>query len=256
MVSTSPTQRRWSPASCTAASRQSRLARASASNGAPVFSTKVSTPSKRLNSSFFEANLFERADCSRRRMFTPKQPPRSISPVVTEVFAAQTRTSGGSSETPLKSDTVIPWISSPDRAVMIVTPLGQDPITRRNSSALIAMLLPRVSVSDRPDRPRPCRLGGESDRPPAPLHPIRARVRLTRLSRRCARSLLRGVFLRRALPRLRHRLRLALQEAQHVGPHDVERTHARRQLDRQPVEEREGPRPAHQPVRQAKAAHA
>ena len=70
---------------------------------------------------------------------TPKQRPCSIIAVVFEVFEAHTSASGGASEAPLKSETVMPWIRSPAREVMIVTPLAQEPSAALNSSAVIAI---------------------------------------------------------------------------------------------------------------------
>jgi hypothetical protein len=57
-------------------------------------------------------------------MFTAKQPPSAMTRWVFVVLSRQTSTSGGSSETSVNAETVIPWMRSPARAVTIATPVA------------------------------------------------------------------------------------------------------------------------------------
>ena len=56
-----------------------------------------------------------------------------------EVLSAQTRTSGGSSETLEKAETVMPWMRSPAAEVTIATPLAQRARAARKSSPVTGM---------------------------------------------------------------------------------------------------------------------
>jgi hypothetical protein len=59
----------------------------------------------------------------------------SITAQVSESLSAHTNTSGGSSDTLEKADTVMPCTRTPEREVTIVTPLAQRPSASRNSRA-------------------------------------------------------------------------------------------------------------------------
>src|SRR5271157_1185647 len=114
--------------------------------GAPVTPSYHSTPSKRRSSSFLDAKRLDRASCPAARMFAAKTPPSAIKGCVLDVLSAHTRTRGGVRETLVKAETVMPWIRPPERAVTIVTPLGQWRRPSRNSSSVTGNLVPLLRV--------------------------------------------------------------------------------------------------------------
>src|SRR5215469_15125314 len=69
-------------------------------------------------------------------MFAAKTPPSAIRGCVLEALSAQTRTKGGVRDTLVNAETVMPWMRSPERAVTMVTPLGQWRRPSRNSSSV------------------------------------------------------------------------------------------------------------------------